>query len=61
MSSTSRKSRRSLMDKELRDGLQEKTTDEILTQMAETVSLKDMPLNERRKEANKPLYLRRYE
>ena len=61
VSSAVRKSRRSLMDKELREGLQEKTTDERLTEIAENVSLKDMPLEERRKEANKPLFLARYE
>jgi hypothetical protein len=61
MSSTVRKSRRSLMDEELRAGLQEKTTDERLTEIAENVSLKDIPLEERRKEANKPLFLTRYE
>ena len=61
MSSAVRKSRRSLMDKELREGLQEKTTDEQLTEMAGNVSLKDIPLEERRKEANKPLFLTRYE
>lgn len=60
MSSTGRKSRRSLMDKELRESLQ-KTTDDMLTKMAENVSLKDIPLEERRKEANKPLFLTRYE
>jgi len=49
------------MDKELREGLQEKTTDEQLTEMAGNVSLKDIPLEERRKEANKPLFLTRYE
>jgi len=49
------------MDKELREGLQEKTTDVRLTEIAENVSLKDMPLEERRKEANKPLFLTRYE
>jgi len=27
----------------------------------EVVSLRDMPLRERRREANKPLYLKRYE
>ncbi len=61
MSSAARKSKRSLIDKELRKGLPEKTTDEMLTEMAENISLKDVPLEERRKEANKPLYLIRYE
>ena len=61
MSSAVRKSRRSLIDEELRASLQQKTTDERLTEMAEVVSLKDIPLEERRKEANKPLFLTRYE
>jgi len=61
MSSTARKSKRSLIDKELRVGLPEKTADEMLTEMAANVSLKDIPLEERRREANKPLYLTRYE
>jgi hypothetical protein len=56
-----RKSRRSLLDKELRPDQQEKTVDEHLQEMLENVSLKDVPLEERRKEAKKPLYLARYE
>jgi hypothetical protein len=56
-----RKSRRSLLDKELRPDQQEKTVDEHLQEMLEYVSLKDVPLEERRKEAKKPLYLARYE
>jgi hypothetical protein len=35
--------------------------DEHLQEMLEYVSLKDVPLEERRKEAKKPLYLARYE
>jgi hypothetical protein len=56
-----RKSRRSLLDKELRPDQPEKTVDEHLQEMLENVSLKDVPLEERRKEAKKPLYLTRYE
>ena len=56
-----RKSRRSLLDKELRPDQLEKTVDEHLQEMLENVSLKDVPLEERRKEAKKPLYLTRYE
>jgi hypothetical protein len=56
-----RKSRRSLLDKELRPNLQKETTEERLAEMMENVSLKDVPLEERRKEAQKPLYLTRYE
>ena len=56
-----RKSRRSLMDEELRIGTREKSVDERLTEAVVSVALKDMPLEERRKEANKPLFLTRYE
>jgi hypothetical protein len=61
MGSRVRKSRRSLLDKELRPSLQKETTEERLDEMMENVSLKDVPLEERRKEAQKPLYLTRYE
>ena len=56
-----RKSRRSLIEKELRSGVEEKSIDERLSEMVEYVSLKDIPLEERRKEANKPLFLTRYD
>ena len=56
-----RKSRRSLIEKELRSGVEEKSIEERLSEMVENVSLKDIPLEERRKEANKPLFLTRYE
>ena len=61
MGSRVRKSRRSLLDKELRSTLQKVTVEERLDEMLENVSLKDVPLEERRKEAQKPLYLTRYE
>jgi len=61
MGSRVRKSRRSLIDKELRPSLQTKTTEEHFDEILENVSLKNMPLEERRKEAQKPLYLARYE
>jgi hypothetical protein len=60
-----RKSRRSLIDEELRSSLERKSGEERLSEMLEAVSLrvslKDVPLEERRREANKPLYLTRYE
>ena len=56
-----RKSRRSLMDEELRPSSQEKSGDERLAEILENVSLKDISLEERRREANKPLFLTRYE
>ena len=55
------KSRRSLMDEELRASSQEKSGDERLAEILENVSLKDISLEERRREANKPLFLTRYE
>jgi hypothetical protein len=61
MGSRVRKSRRSLLDKELRPSLQKETTEERLDEMMENIPLKDVPLEERRKEAQKPLYLTRYE
>ncbi len=61
MGSRVRKSRRSLLDKELRPSFQKETVEERLDEMLEYVSLKDVPLQERRKEAQKPLYLTRYE
>ena len=61
MGSRVRKSRRYLIDEELRSSLEKKSSEERLSEMLETVSLKDVPLEERRREANKPLYLTRYE
>jgi hypothetical protein len=61
MGSRVRKSRKSLIDEELRSSLEKKSSEERLSEMLETVSLKNVPLEERRKEANKPLYLTRYE
>lgn len=61
MGSRVRKSRRSLLDKELRSSLQKETVEERLDEILEYVSLKDVPLEERRKEAQKPLFLTRYE
>ncbi len=60
MSSRIRKSRRSILDKELRSSLQ-KDAAEKHYEILEYVSLKDVPLEERRKEAQKPLFLTRYE
>jgi hypothetical protein len=61
MGSRVRKSRRSLIDKELRSSLEKKSSEERLSEMLKNVSLKNVPLEERRREANKPLYLTRYE
>jgi hypothetical protein len=61
MGSRVRKSRRSLIDEELRSSLEKKSSEERLSEMLENASLKNVPLEERRREANKPLYLTRYE
>jgi hypothetical protein len=61
MGSRVRKSKRPLLDKELRSSLQKETIEERLDEMLENVSLKNVPLEERRKEAQKPLFLTRYE
>jgi hypothetical protein len=61
MGSQVRKTGRSLIDEELRAIVPKQLVDERLAEMAETASLRDIPLEERRKEANKPLFLNRYE
>ena len=44
-----------------RSGLQKKLEEENLDEILMRVSLRSMSLEERRKEAQKPLFLRRYE
>ena len=61
MASEVRKSTRSLVDEELNARVLKQPVDERLAEIMETASLKGMPLEERRKEANKPLFLDRYE
>jgi hypothetical protein len=61
MSSRARKSRRFLTEEELRSSLQKEKIEEHLDEGLENVSLEDVPLEERRKEAQKPLFLTRYE
>jgi hypothetical protein len=63
MSSTVKDSNRSPTDKELRPHAKEKTIDEHdhLTRILDNVLLKDVPIEERRKEAKKSLFLARYE
>jgi hypothetical protein len=56
-----RKSRRILIEERIRSGVEKKSIDEHLVEIVENVSLKDIPLEERRKEANKPLFLIRYD
>jgi len=61
MSSSVKSSNRSLEGKELRAHASEKAIGEQLTEILDSASLKDMLLEERRKEAKKPLFLTRYE
>jgi hypothetical protein len=61
MSSRVRKSKRSLINEELRPRSRKETIEERFDEMLENVSLKNVPLEERRKEAKKPLFLTRYE
>jgi hypothetical protein len=56
-----RKSRRAFIDGELRSSVSRESVDERLAEAAAAASLKDVPLEERRKEAGKPLFLTRYE
>jgi hypothetical protein len=61
MSSRVRKTRKSLTNEDAQSSLEMKVNEERLGEVLETASLKDVPLEERRKEAQKPLYLVRYE
>jgi hypothetical protein len=61
MGSGVRKSTRSPIDEELRASVPKQPVDERLAEMLENVSLKNISLEERRKEAGKPLFLTRYE
>ncbi|MCW4008280.1 MAG: hypothetical protein NWF09_06325 [Candidatus Bathyarchaeota archaeon] len=60
MRSRVRKSRRTRLDKEQGVRLQKRVIEERF-EVLEIVSLRDVPLEERRKEAEKPLFLIRYE
>jgi hypothetical protein len=61
MSPHVRKTRKSLADEEFYSSLEMKVNKARLSEILENASLKDVPLEERRKEAQKPLYLIRYE
>ena len=61
MDSRVRKSRRAAFDEELRSSLQKAISEERFDEILENVSLKYVSLEERRKEAQKPLFLTRYE
>jgi len=59
--SKTRRSRRSVVDKELRPNVSKESVDERIVEAIVASSLKNVPLEERRKEAMKPLFLTRYE
>ena len=61
MDSHAEKSMRHLLDEERRSSLQKEPVEEYAEDLLENVSLKNVPLEERRKEAQKPLFLTRYE
>ena len=61
MGSRVRKSRRPLTDDELRSSLKKEAIRENLEEIVENVSLRNVSLEERRREAKKPLFLTRYE
>ena len=61
MESKTRRSRRSVVDKELRPNVSKESVDERIVEAIVASSLKNVPLEERRKEAMKPLFLTRYE
>lgn len=60
MRSRVRKSRRTRLGKEHGASLQKRVIEERF-EVLEIISLRDVPLEERRKEAEKPLFLIRYE
>lgn len=60
MGSRVRKSRRTKLDREYDVRLRKRVVKEHF-EVLEIVSLRDVPLEERRKEAEKPLFLTRYE
>ena len=61
MDSRYRKSRRTMFDEELHSRSQKASIKERFDEILENVSLKYVSLEERRKEAQKPLFLTRYE
>jgi hypothetical protein len=50
-----------MIEEEMRSSAPNKTFDERLDEAIMNVSLKNVPLDERRREASKPLFLTRYE
>ncbi|MEM2099097.1 MAG: hypothetical protein QXU99_05055 [Candidatus Bathyarchaeia archaeon] len=60
-SSSNRKKNKILVNREPRSSLGVRVDEGELSEVLQCVSLKNVPLEERRKEAQKPLYLVRYE
>ncbi len=56
-----RKVRRRVVNESSTNPCQDETGVENLRELFERISLKDIPLEDRRREASKPLYLVRYE
>jgi len=61
MGSQNRESKMRLTQKKLRSSLKKDAIQENLEKLMENLSLRKVPLEERRKEAEKPLFLIRYE
>jgi hypothetical protein len=61
MNSQNGESRRHLTEKKLRSNLQKEAIQENLEELMESLTLRKVPLEERRREAEKPLFLTRYE
>ncbi len=61
MSSQSKKLRRISHEGNVHSSVEIIVNEKRLSEVQEIASLENMPLEERRKEANKPLYLIRYE
>ena len=61
MGSRVRKSKRPINDEELVSSIEKESLEEHLNEIQDNVSLKDVPLEERQKEAKKPLLLTRNE
>jgi len=61
MGSQIRESRRRLTENKLRSSSKKEAVQENFEELMESLSLRKVPLEERRKEAEKPLFLTRYE
>ncbi len=61
MGSQNRESRRRLTENKLRSSLKKEAIQENIEELIENLSPRKVPLEERRREAEKPLFLTRYE